>query len=56
MISLEPTPVEALEATPETIRQWQEQDPTMHIARDAVGAETGNEEFFYQRKRLFYRY
>ena len=48
------TPPTVLQATPEEIRQWQEQYPTLQAAREAVGKETSSEVQSYRKEGLLY--
>ena len=45
-----------LQATPEEIQRWQEQDPTLQAAREAVGQELSGGVQFYRREGLLYRH
>lgn len=50
------TPPAVLQATPEEIQRWQEQDPTLQAAREAVGQESSSGVWFYRKDGLLYRH
>ena len=50
------TPVAVLQATPKKIQEWQEQDPTLQAAREAIGQELSGGAWFYRRGGLLYQH
>ena len=49
-------PSTVLQPTPEEIRQWQEQGPTLQAGREAVGNEPSSGVQFYRKEGLLYRH